>query len=324
MRTIYRLKRETIKNCIFACDIEPSAVDITKLRLWLSLVIDNLIMTEENAELGYTTKPRELPNLDCNIICGNSLMDEFEGIRLLTENAALHNESQNRQTTTFDQGLEVMINELIDLQSKLYDEKDHVAKDSLKGQIQDIYNQIVLEQIKGNSRLVDDYYRAMQLPSKPFVLWQLYFPRVFRDNGGFDIAIGNPPYIGFHNVPDKEYYKRRYYSANGKYDFYVLFIEHGLNLAAPSGIVSYICPSYFYKRNYGKNVRTLLLKNASIKYIADFSDYQIFRTPNYQLLITNYSTIVFQLCLSSASPSCMARRALYSLVLHGSGSLPNT
>ncbi len=276
MRTIYRLKRETIKNCIFACDIEPSAVDITKLRLWLSLVIDNLIMTEENAELGYTTKPRELPNLDCNIICGNSLMDEFEGIRLLTENAALHNESQNRQTTTFDQGLEVMINELIDLQSKLYDEKDHVAKDSLKGQIQDIYNQIVLEQIKGNSRLVDDYYRAMQLPSKPFVLWQLYFPRVFRDNGGFDIAIGNPPYIGFHNVPDKEYYKRRYYSANGKYDFYVLFIEHGLNLAAPSGIVSYICPSYFYKRNYGKNVRTLLLKNASIKYIADFSDYQIF------------------------------------------------
>lgn len=276
LRNSYRMKRETIKNSIFACDIEPSAVDITKLRLWLSLVIDNQIMAQENEEFGYTTKPRELPNFDCNIICGNSLMDEFEGVQLITENAALKNESHGRQMTTFDQNIEVLINELIDLQSKLYDEKDRVAKDALKTQIQDIYNTIVMEQISTDSKLVDDYYQAIQMPSKPFILWQLYYPKVFRDNGGFDIVIGNPPYIGFHNVPDKEYYKDHYYSANGKYDFYVLFIERGMKLACSHGFVSFICPSYFYKRDYGKSIRKLILEKSQIKYIADFSYFQVF------------------------------------------------
>ena len=277
-RSPYRLKRDTIKNCIFACDIEASATDITKLRLWLSLVIDDQIMDQENDEFGYTTKPRELPNLDCNIICGNSLMDEFYGIPLITESSVLGNLSNGRQGNLYDQRLAVLINDLIELQSKLYDEKDHVAKDSLKGQIQDIYNQIILEQLNGNSEAVEAYYQIIQQASKPFVLWQIYFPKVFRDNGGFDVAIGNPPYIGFHNVPHKDYNKKHYFSADGKYDFYVLFIERGLQLIRENGYVSYICPSYFYKRNYGKKLRSLILKNTTIRYIADFSDYQIFES----------------------------------------------
>lgn len=96
-RSAYQLKRDTIKNCIFACDIDASATDITKLRLWLSLVIDNQIMDKEDELLGYFTKPRELPNLDCNIICGNSLIDEFYGIPLITESAALGNLSGKEQ-----------------------------------------------------------------------------------------------------------------------------------------------------------------------------------------------------------------------------------
>lgn len=277
-RNTYRLKRDTIKNCIFACDIEASATDITKLRLWLSLVIDNQIMDQEDDMLGYSTKPRELPNLDCNIICGNSLMDSFKGVPLLSEVGALENMSVNRQTTEFDAEVTVMIDELIDLQSKLYDEKDHISKDTLKSQIEDIYNRIVLEQLSGNPKLIDEYFQAIQQASRPFILWSLYFPKVFHKNGGFDIVIGNPPYIGFHKVPDKEYYKDHYYSANGKYDFYVLFIEKGLRLATSHGQITYICPSYFYKRNYGQNIRKLLLDRTSIKYIADFSDFQIFES----------------------------------------------
>lgn len=217
LRTPYLLKRATIKNSIFACDIEASATDITKLRLWLSLVIDNQIMDQEDERLGYSTKPRELPNLDCNIICGNSLMDEFEGIPLLTENAALQNESENRQQTIYDGQLGILINELIELQSKLYDEKDRVAKDSLKDQIQEIYNQIVMEQIQTDDKVVDDYYQALQKPSRPFVLWPLYFPKVFRDNGGFDIAIGNPPYIKIQNIDNDEaaQLKKKYLTATG-------------------------------------------------------------------------------------------------------------
>lgn len=276
MRNTYRMKRETIKNSIFACDVEASATDITKLRLWLSLVIDNLIMDQENDEFGYTTKPRELPNLDCNIICGNSLMDEFEGVPLLTENAVLGNESEGRQMTTFDQSIGVLINELIELQSRLYDEKDHIAKEALKGQIQDIYNQIVMEQISANSQIVDDYYQAIQLASKPFVLWQLYFPKVFRDNGGFDIVIGNPPYVLLQdmvrNDKELEYYRARYSVAKYKVDLYHLFIEKGIELLNGDGVISLIVPSNFTTNNYCKDLRKLLLEKLMLKDIVYYDD----------------------------------------------------
>ena len=78
-RKSYDLKVNTIKNCIFACDIEPSAVDIAKLRLWLSIVIDDEITEDAgNGEFDAHSKPRQLPNLDCNIICGNSLIAKIK------------------------------------------------------------------------------------------------------------------------------------------------------------------------------------------------------------------------------------------------------
>lgn len=76
-RKPYDLKVNTIKNCIFACDIEPSAVDIAKLRLWLSIVIDDEITEDAgNGDFDAHSKPRQLPNLECNIICGNSLISQ--------------------------------------------------------------------------------------------------------------------------------------------------------------------------------------------------------------------------------------------------------
>lgn len=276
-RKTYDLKVNTIKNCIFACDIEPSAVDITKLRLWLSIVIDDEI-TENvgNGDFDEHSKPRRLPNLDCNIICGNSLIDEFKGNKLITESILLNNVTKDSQQTMFQQGVDVMLSRLIDLQDDLFFKSNHAEKEEIKTEIQKIYDDIILEQLQGNPELIDSYHETVSESSKPFILWQLYFPRVFRDNGGFDIVIGNPPYIGFHHVPNKDYYKRHYVSASGKYDFYVLFIEKALRLLNEKGIVSFICPSYFYKRNYGKNIRKLLLDNTNVRFIADFSDYQIF------------------------------------------------
>lgn len=267
----------TIKNCIFACDIEPSAVDIAKLRLWLSIVIDDEITDNAgNGDFDAHSKPRQLPNLDCNIICGNSLIDEFKGNKLITESVLLNNVSVNSQQTMFQSGVDVMLKKLIELQDKLFFIKEHNDKEEIKAEIQHIYDEIILEQLQENPELVDAYYETVDEASKPFILWQLYFPKVFQKNGGFDIVIGNPPYIGFHNVPDKEYYKNRYFSANGKYDFYVLFMERGLHLLNEGGMESFICPSYFYKRDYGKNIRKILLDETDIRFIADFKDFQIF------------------------------------------------
>lgn len=269
-RNSYRLKRETIKNCIFACDIEASATDITKLRLWLSLVIDNQIMSQENDELGYATKPRELPNLECNIICGNSLMDEFCGIPLITQNAVLGND-QGRQISTYDHAIGVMLEQLIELQSKLYDEKDHVAKDALKNQIQDIYNDIVMEQLKVNPEVVDAYYQAIQQPSKPFVLWQLYFPKVFIENGGFDIVIGNPPYKLCQPSNTSEYYlnyyKKNFCVASYKIDLFHLFFERGIALLCDNGVLSYITPNTYLTNKYIKPLRKFILDTCTVRKI---------------------------------------------------------
>lgn len=265
-RNAYRLKRETIKNCIFACDIEASATDITKLRLWLSLVIDNQIMDQENDELGYTTKPRELPNLDCNVICGNSLLESFKGVSLIKESDALKNVSQNSQATIFDEEIANMINKLIDSQVKLYDEKDKVEKNILKEEIQEIYDQIILQQIGDNNDLADAYFQATQEASLPFVIWQLYYPRVFRDNGGFDICIGNPPYVSTKGQKgiDKNAMEMEYGYAD---DLYYHFIEKGFQLLTSNGIVTMITPDTYFTTLTKLGLRKLLLKHKMIELV---------------------------------------------------------
>ena len=291
-RSPHTLKYETIRNCIFACDIEPSAVDIAQLRLWLALVIDDEINPNAQTPLDGHRNPLPLPNLESNILCGNSLVDEFEGIRLVKESDLLGSVGEYQRDFTSDR-FDSIIRRLIETQDELFRCDDIEKKKQLKEQIESLRDMIVQSQLVGcDSEKVQRYYNTRQLASKPYILWQLDFARVFKEKGGFDIVIGNPPYIGFHKVPDKEYNKKHYFTADGKYDFYVLFIERAIQLTSQTGFASYICPSYFYKRNYGKRTRELLLKHTSIHYIADFSDYQIFDSALTYTCIFGASKIV--------------------------------
>lgn len=291
-RSPHTLKYETIRNCIFAADIEPSAVDIAQLRLWLALVIDDEINPDATNELEGHRNPLPLPNLESNIICGNSLIDELDGIRLVKESELLGSAGEYQ----LDMGsarFDAVVRKLIDAQDALFRCDDPIKKIQLKEEIESLRDIIILAQLEGCvPETLDKYDEAKCQASKPYVLWQLDFARVFREKGGFDIVIGNPPYIGFHKVPHKEYNKTHYFTADGKYDFYVLFIERAIQLTSPTGFASYICPSYFYKRNYGKRTRELLLKKTSIRYIADFSDYQIFDSALTYTCIFGASKIV--------------------------------
>ena len=290
-RKPYDLKVNTIKNCIYACDIEPSAVDIAKLRLWLSIVIDDEIAAEAgNGEFDAHTKPRQLPNLDCNIICGNSLMDEFKGNKLISESELLHNVSENSQMTIYQGGVDSLISELIKLQDKLFFVKEHDEKEEIKKKIQDIYNQIILEQLHGNPELIEEYYEAIKESSKPFVLWQLYFPHVFRDNGGFDIVIGNPPYVGqkgnaeifekFKASPKwKNFYER-------KQDLYYYFIVRGMELGNKNSNLSFIIPPYFITALAAGKLRQMIVDNKRIKSIVNFSGHvRVFDSASIDSLI---------------------------------------
>lgn len=288
-RKPYDLKVNTIKNCIYACDIEPSAVDIAKLRLWLSIVIDDEIANDAgNGEFDAHTKPRQLPNLDCNIICGNSLMDEFKGNKLISESELLHNVSQGAQQSLFQSGVDSLLNELINLQDKLFFIKDHNEKEEIKQRIQRIYDEIIYEQIQGNPQLVEQYEQAILESSKPFILWELYFTRVFRDNQGFDIVIGNPPYVLLQDtVRDDvalEYYRNNYRVASYKVDLYHLFIEKGIRLLNEKGTISLITPSNFTTNNYCDELRRYILDKLQLRNLI-FYDENVFQA--------NVNNIVF-------------------------------
>lgn len=273
-RKAYDLKINTIKNCIFACDIEPSAVDIAKLRLWLSIVIEDEI-GEKDVNDGISnvrSKPRQLPNLDCNIICGNSLVDEFMGHKLISESDTLGNTSINYQRNIFTYGVDNMVTKLIELQKKLFFTKEHVEKEDIKKEIQEIYDNIILEQLQMSPEATKAYQELLVETSKPFVLWQLYFPEIFRDKGGFDIIIGNPPYGANLGENIKKYCIQRFNDVHTRtVDSFNFFISLSLKLIKNDGSVSFIVPNNLLFQAEFEKTRVLLLKRF-IKSIINLGD----------------------------------------------------
>lgn len=293
-RKTYTLKVKTIKNCIFACDIEPSAVDIAKLRLWLSIVIDDEIEDDAgNGEFDVHTKPRQLPNLDCNIICGNSLVDEFMGNKLITESLLLNNVSNNSQGSVFQQSVDVLISKLIELQDNLFSTKEHTDKEEIKQEIQKIYDDIILEQIGGERELRDAYFESTEESSKPFILWQLYFPRVFKENGGFDIVIGNPPYIRerdnkevFEPVNNTKFGKKFH---QGKMDYWYYFLHRAINYTNSNGCISFITPRYWLNGAGATNLIKRIQEELSFRLIVDIGNLKVFDNVVGYHMIAEYS-----------------------------------
>ena len=321
-RKPYRLKRETIKNSIFACDLEASAADITKLRLWLSLVIEDQIRTEENEEFGEMTKPRELPNLDCNIICGNSLVDAFHGIKLITENSALGNLSTIGQgALLYDEHFTTQIHRLISMQDRLYDEKTRVEKERIKKEIQEIYDETILTNLNGSQPAMNAYYECKNDVTKPFILWQLMFPKVFRDNGGFDIVIGNPPYIQLQTKIDEDtgeklgdqFAELGFQTFTKTGDIYCLFYEKGYQLLSPGGVLTFITSNKWMRAGYGTKLRSFFAEKTNPLRLIDFGKQKIFASATVDVNILMFTKSENEECTLACTvgESCSSNLSVY-------------
>ncbi|MDP8217606.1 MAG: Eco57I restriction-modification methylase domain-containing protein [Candidatus Theseobacter exili] len=135
----------------------------------------------------------------------------------------------------------------------------------------------------GNSLIGWDYFEGQLLPDQkeiervnPFD-WYKQFPQVFLQ-GGFDVVIGNPPYIRIQtmNKNDKEYFSKAYETTIGNYDIYCPFLERGFKLLNNYGVTSFILPHRFFKTDYGEGLRAFLAKNQSVKKIVDFDGFMVF------------------------------------------------
>ena len=325
-RSPYMLKFNTIKNSIFAVDIEPSAVDITQLRLWLSLVIDDEITPNAANDLEGHKNPLPLPNLECNILCGNSLIDEFRGVKLIKESELLGTMNGYVQLDFGHAGFESILKQLLQSQDKLFYCDEPNRKAELKEQIQSLKDMIISAQLRGCSEeLKNEYSEAVKKSSKPFTLWQLDFARVFRDNGGFDIVIGNPPYVGekgnkeiFRPIAATEFGKRCYY---GKMDLFYFFFHKALDLGNNNAEIAFITTNYFPTAFGGKLLRKDFQNRSQIRRMINFNELKIFESAlgqhNMITMLTKDSKPIVShnsLCkVSGVADSNLLKSVLYSM-----------
>ena len=223
-RNPYNFKRNCIENSLYGVDIDAGAVEIAKLRLWLSLVVD-----EDDIN---NIKP--LPNLDYKIVCGNSLLGVEKNI--------FNNEY-------FEQ--------LEKLKPLYFNETNPTKKQDYKKQI----DELILKISNGH---------------KDFD-FEVYFSEVFHHKGGFDILIGNPPFVEHKKLKAfREEIKNQIYATHsGSADLYVYFYERSIQLLKPKGILAFISSNKFFKTNYGALLRDYLSQLQTIS-IVDFTDYHVF------------------------------------------------
>jgi len=258
----YDLKREIIENSLYGVDIEYFALDVAKLRFWLSLVVDEASVDE--------IKP--LPNLDHKLMCGNSLIEEFDGVQLFDKTLLKGTSSQTDLNRFYNESQSVL-DDLRRLQKKLFNEKNPNDKRDLKKEIDDKEWSLIEHTLseKGNEESLNELKEYKKANSKPFFLWELYFSEIFQgDNQGFDIVIGNPPYVRQEKIKEfKPYFKDHYETYTGVADLYVYFFEKGINVLNKKGSLGFICSNKFTRANYGKKLRKFLLQYN----ITNYNDY---------------------------------------------------
>lgn len=241
------IKKSIIQNNIYGVDIEKGAVDIARLRFWLSIVVDEEM-------------PSPLPNLDYKIMQGNSLIESFMGVDLSKLTYEKENKNDKGEWSLFDDEKGQLQKKVFDLLSKYYSCSDHDEKVKQQQKISDTitkqleaqaYDRAILAKLKGINLAENNQ----------FFLWHTWFSDVFNreDKNGFDIVIGNPPYGA--NIDELVPLYERLYpkTSHGYKDIYKYFYDFGLSICKKDGVLCYITPNTFLRQpRYGDLRRVLL------------------------------------------------------------------
>lgn len=295
---IHWARREVVRNCIYGVDLNPMAVELAKLSLWLTTVASN--------------KP--LSFLDHHLRCGNSLIGaELEKLVVLP--AAKAEEQPPIWKFVLKQHTDALLKKY-SLMASLPDDSLQMVKwkeerfreiqeSELSRRLRELAN-VWLSTYFGNEVSDDDYYelqnrlspekfpdwagfrekewfvRAQGLAAeKRFFHWEMEFPEAFNGkNRGFDIVIGNPPYIRDRlqeTIEDSTVFAALFESAYQKYDIYALFIESSINLLIHNGHLGFIVPNKIMAARYATPLRKLILSKTSIRYVIDVSEIGVFK-----------------------------------------------
>ncbi|MCQ2308296.1 MAG: hypothetical protein MJ000_12170 [Bacteroidales bacterium] len=209
------LKKEIIENNVYGVDIEKGAIDIARLRFWLSIVVD-------------AEKPEPLPNFDYKFMQGNSLIESYKGIDLSRISNRLRGGQSKSPQLLLGLDSDLSRKNLQRLLRDYFSVTDHRQKASMRQAVNDEVKRLIEDFIGGTA---SDLAKLDPSANQDFFLWHTWFKDIF-DKGGFDIVIGNPPYGAKVSEQEKNHYKRCYYSASchsenklkGSTDTFVIFI----------------------------------------------------------------------------------------------------
>src|SRR5690554_1368381 len=292
--TLFHEKQTIIENCLFGVDLNPNSVKICRLRLWIELL--------KNAYYKNETELETLPNIDINIKCGNSLISRFaldadlkqalkksaskwtiDSYRLAVDTY------RNAQSKEQKREMERLINEIktnFRSEISLNDPKAKRLR-ALNGELFTMTNQGQLfeltkkEKADWNAKVAKLTADTQKLESEIEEIksnkiyenafeWRFEFPEVLDDNGdfvGFDVVIGNPPYIlSRENFDDKakQYFYNNFNLIHEKPNLYLLFIEKSFDILKDKGNFSFIIPNSITGVESAYKIRDLLLNQNQI------------------------------------------------------------
>ena len=261
------IKKSIIQNNIYGVDIEKGAVDIARLRFWLSIVVD-----EET--------PSPLPNLDYKIMQGNSLIESFMGVDLSKLTYEKQHKKDKGEILLFDDEKNRLQKTVSHLLSSYYSCSDHDKKIKLRKEIAETINK-QLEAQAYNPAILRELKNIDPSENNKFFLWHTWFSDVFNreDKEGFDIVIGNPPYIQLQNNSGelaKLYEDCRFQTLAKTGDIYCLFYEKGWQLLRQQGHLCFITSNKWMRAAYGEKTRGFFAQHTNPKYLIDFAGIKIF------------------------------------------------
>jgi len=242
-KTLFNEKKAIIENCLFGVDINPNAANICRLRLWIELL--------KSAYYNKDGKLQTLPNIDINIKCGDSLIQKYP---VKVGKSIISNIND-------DSDVGKLINQYSEKVCKYKETNDKSVKAQLQADISNIKKMIgdySEPDLFGANHGDSIYYNSLE--------WMMEFPEVWNDKNeflGFDVVIGNPPYIFNRNLDNRvrEVYSRKV----GKSDSYVYFIYLSLSIARKGGIVSFITPNTYFTLSSHSDLRKNLLKYSRLE-----------------------------------------------------------
>lgn len=273
------IKRHIIQNNIYGVDIEKGAVDIARLRFWLALIIDE-------------KEPMPLPNLDFKIMQGNSLLESYKGVDLDVTSKKLKTGKDTKKTRgVLSLGFEETdVQKIIqDLVKSYFSITDHTLRAQRRQQIDKYVKDYIKVCAEGNHE-VQDAVDELEIPNDQFFLWHTYFADVF-EKGGFDIVIGNPPYI-------KEYENRDAFNGfremspyyMGKMDLWYGFACSSIDILKPYGVLCFIATNNWVTNAGALLLRNKIIEDTQILQMIDFGNYMVFEdSASIQTMIMLFS-----------------------------------